>query len=83
MQTVRSFLGGSADVGAMMCQHVELSPDRAAAVGDVEEVAGVAVLRDQSQGAALAGAADQHRRPWRGSSAVGCRMFQLQILTAV
>jgi hypothetical protein len=42
--------------------NLQLVPDGAAAVGDVEQIAGVGVPRDQAQGAALAGAADQDRR---------------------
>src|SRR5206468_2611215 len=51
----------AADRFAMLAQHVELAPDRLAAVRDVEHVAGVRVLRDEAQRAALAGAADQDR----------------------
>jgi hypothetical protein len=44
-------------------QDLELVLDGAAAVGDVEQVAGVGVPGDQAQGSPLAGSADQDGRP--------------------
>ena len=51
----------AADVVAVPAQHVELVLDVGRRGG--EEVARVAVLRDQAQGLAFAAAADEHRRP--------------------
>ena len=56
-------LVGAAEVGAVPGQDRELVGDGAAAVGDVEQVAGVGIPGDQPQGLALAGASDQDRWP--------------------
>ena len=45
----------------MLRQHVQLVAHRPAAVGDVEQVARVAVLRHEPQGVPLTGAADEDR----------------------
>src|SRR5215211_156800 len=56
------FLVRAADRVAVPGQHIELVPDRPPLVGDVEQVAGVGVLRDQAKRLAFAHAADQDRR---------------------
>ena len=53
---------GPADRLAVLGEHLQLAADRRAAVGDVEEVAGIGVARDQPQRLALPHAADQDRR---------------------
>ena len=61
-QGLLDLLVGATEVGAVPGEDRELVGHGAAAVGDVEQVAGVGVTGHQPQGLALLGAADQHRR---------------------